>query len=406
VSRRALDPALDRALREASLKRERRGATGNATIVLDDVGPEEALALDSLLSVSRRRSVFPGARLRVSLSELETALASCGFEPREEYERVAGRPLRDLRAERARRRELRTEFREWLASQELVRARPELAAWCEEAIRTGRVHADIAALVERALGILERLSAASGSVQRTVLAAEMVGGDPHALDPGTPLHQLTVSMLAAITDLPPDAGPRDVWAAWNVVVDPISSHVAALNLPLAGAGVAVELARAAHGSHVILTYGQLAASELSWADGVSCFSCENPSVLIAAEQALGPVCPPLVCTGGWPSDAARLIFACVAGSGGQVRHHGDFDEAGLQILRDLEAHYGAAGWQFDLEALRALPGHLRQPGPHVEGPDRDTATAQPPSPIVEELLLGHLIADLRSTAISTEAPRS
>jgi hypothetical protein len=69
-------------------------------------------------------------------------------------------------------------------------------------------------------------------------------GDPHALDVGTPLHRLTVSLLGAAAGLGSDASSREVWAAWNVLVDPISSNVAALNLPLIGNGSAAALARA------------------------------------------------------------------------------------------------------------------------------------------------------------------
>jgi uncharacterized protein (TIGR02679 family) len=392
VTAPTLESALDRTLRMAAAKRERRGATGNATIVIPDVGAEEALALDGLLAVSRRRHVLPCAHLRLSLSELEAALQSCGLDPRREFERVLGRPLRDMPAQREARRALRTEFRVWLTSHEVVRARPELAMWCEEAARTGRIHADIAPVVERALRILSRLLGSGGPIQRTVLAAEVVDGDPHALDPGTSLHQLCVSMLAALSDVPVDAAPREVWAAWNVLVDPISSHVTALNLPLVGSGIAVEVARSAGASHVVLTYGQLSASDLTWPDGVPCFSCENPSVLIAAERALGPACPPLVCTGGWPSDAARVIFARVAEAGGQVRHHGDFDEAGVQILRDLERHYRAVSWRFDLAALNLALGESGQPG--SPAPDLEAAVAQLASPIAEEMLLAGLISDL------------
>jgi hypothetical protein len=89
-----------------------------------------------------------------------------------------------------------------------------------------------------------------------------------------------------------------------------------------------------------------------------------------------------------------------------LRHHGDFDEAGVQILRDLETRYGAAPWQFDLKALHVTLDRLGRPEPPVEGSALETAVAQLPSPIAEELLLGHLIADLRAAAISTERPGS
>jgi uncharacterized protein (TIGR02679 family) len=186
-----------------------------------------------------------------------------------------------------------------------------------------------------------------------------------------------------------------VWTAANVQVDPVSSSVAALNLPLVGDGVAARLVRAAAGSHVVLTYGQLSADRLLWTDDVDCFSCENPSVLIAAERALGAECPPLVCTGGRPSDAVRLLFSAVSRSGGQIRHHGDFDEAGIQILRDLEHRYQAQPWRFDVEAWHACTRRLGRMASGAATP----STAQLESvigdgSIPEELTLTWLLEDL------------
>lgn len=128
----------------------------------------------------------------------------------------------------------------------------------------------------------------------------------------------------------------------------------------------------------------------------SCFSCENPSVLIAEQQALGQACPPLVCTGGRPSDAVRLLFSSVHRSGAQIRHHGDFDEAGVQILRDLEDRYGAVPWRFDVESLcGALHGLGRAPlhprPATLEGAVQKLATTLP-----EELVIDDLISDLRA----------
>ena len=231
MSDAALDPALRRALLLARDKRERRGGSGDGKVVVAELKPDEALALDGLLSVSRRRPVLPGETLRVALSTFEAALRACGLDPRREYERVGGRPLRDLPAERAARLELRSEFRSWLESHEVVQSRPLVAEWFDQACRQGRVHADMRPLVERALRVVGALPAVE-PVQRTVLAAKLVDGDPHALDVGTPLHGLTVSLLEAAAELDPDIGARAVWSAWNVVVDPISSNVAVLNLPV------------------------------------------------------------------------------------------------------------------------------------------------------------------------------
>ncbi len=394
----ALDRALDRTLRIACAKREQRGAAGDGTVVVDQVRADEAFALDGLLAPSRRRPVLCGDTLRVPLSQLEAALISCGFDPRHEYERVSGRHVRDLRAERTAREELRTEFHSWLWSHEILNAMPDLAAWFEQAVGTGRVHAELAPLVQRGLEIVGRLLHESGTVQRAVLAAEMAGGDPHALDPGTALHGLTVSLLAAGSGISAEASPREVWAAWNVLVDPVSSYAAALNLPLSGSGVAVELARAAHGTHVVLTYGQLVASQVRWPGGAPCFSCENPSVLVAAEKALGARCPPLVCTGGRPSDAVRLIVACVRRSGERVRHHGDFDESGVQILCDLERRNGAVPWRFDVAALHEALDLLGWSPRLRSSSDLAQAVGELERAIPEELLLDRLIEDLAATA--------
>ena len=392
-----LDAALHRALLAARDKRERRGATGDGTVVLPALEPDEALALDGLLSLSRRRPVLAGRPLRISLSQLEAALTACGIDPRSAYEAVGGRSVRDLPAERAAARASRTEFRTWLAENEVARSRPPVSAWLEEAADQGRILADTRPLVERALRIVGALPAVD-PVQRTVLAASLLDGDPHALDPGTSLHRLTASLLGAAAGLADDAPAREVWAAWNVVVDPISSNVVTLNLPLVGEGRVAQLARATRGTHVILTYGQLSAGDLRWPRGVECFSCENPAVLIAAEQALGASCPPMLCTGGRPSDAVRLLLSSLCASGASVRHHGDFDEAGVQILRDLEARYRVLPWRFDLPSLSEALELRGAPVASERAATLEVAVEGLTNVVAEELTIDELLEDLRAAA--------
>jgi uncharacterized protein (TIGR02679 family) len=394
LSRPTADPSLDRTILVARDKREQRGAGGDGRLVVPDLTAEEALALDGLLFTSRRKAVLPGTTLRVALSEFEAALTSCGIDPRQEYRRVGGRPVRDLPAERAAGQERRSEFRSWLMSHPAVVARSAVAEWFEQAVRQGRVHEAMGPLVEQALQIVAALPG-EDPVQRGVLAARILDGDPHALDVGTPLHGLTVSLLAAAAGLGWDASARDVWAAWNVLVDPTSSNVTALNLPLIGDGPGAAIARAVRGTHVVLTYGQLSAADLWWPPRVPCFSCENPSVIIAAERRLGSVCPPLISTGGRPSDAVRLLFSTVHRAGVRPRHHGDFDEAGVQIFRDLEDSYGAVSWRFDVEALcTALrPRTLMRPAGSLEDSVRRISCG-----LAEEMVIDDLVADLRNAA--------
>jgi uncharacterized protein (TIGR02679 family) len=389
LSGASADPALDRAILKARDKREQRGPGGDGRLVVPDLTAEEALALDGLLFTARRKPILPGTTLRVALSQFEAALTSCGIDARAEYERIGGRPHRDLPAERAAQQERRGAFRTWLMSHPAVAARPAVAEWFEQALRQGRVHEAMRPLVEQALRVLAALPGET-AVQRGVLAARILGGDPHALDVGTPLHGLMIALLAAAAGLGYETSTRQVWAAWNVLVDPVSSNVAGLNLPLIGDGPAAAIARAARGTHVVLTYGQLSAAELRWPPGVPCFSCENPSVVIAAEQRLGAACPPLVCTAGRPSDAVRRLFSIVHRAGVRVRHHGDFDEAGVQIFRDFEECYAALPWRFDVEALGQALGRTRPPSGTLEDSVRRLSCSVP-----EEIVIDDLLADLR-----------
>jgi uncharacterized protein (TIGR02679 family) len=373
-------------------KRERRGATRDGRVVLAALGAEEAFALDGLLTPRRR--ILAGSSLRVALSAFEAAVRAQGFDPLVEYERVGGRPVRDLAAEREASRRRRADFHASLTEHDVARRHPPVAAWLIEAARQGRIHAEMRDLVERALEVVGALPAAK-PVQRTVLAAELLDGDPHALDVGTALHTLTVSLLSAAFAIEPSStSARNVWAAANVLVDPVSSNLAALNLPLLGNGAAARLAQAAPGSHVVLTYGQLSAAALEWPAGLACFSCENPSVLIAAERTLGAGCPPLVCTGGRPSDAVRRLYEAIASAGGEIRHHGDFDEAGVQILRDLQLRYDAQPWRFDVDSWHRHRARLSSTSPAPRSPTLETVPGDRSLP--EELVIGELMDDLRA----------
>jgi uncharacterized protein (TIGR02679 family) len=387
-----LDPALRRALVRARDRRERRGAGGDATFTLESLSDAEALALDGLLSP--RKTVLPSTTRRFWLSTLEAALREIGIDPREAYEAVGDGPLRDRPAERAATRGARERFHEWLAGHPAVGDRPAVGAWLVEAARAGRINHDLQAVVEQALAVVAAVPPPA-PVQRSVLAAELIDDDPHALDVGTALHSLVVALLAAAGGLAGGTPPREVWATWNVLVDPISSNVAALNLPLLGDGRLARSVDLLWGTAVILTYGQLSGGELRWPGDVECFTCENPAILLGAEQALGVDCPPLICTGGRPSDAVRLLLASLRSAGATIRHHGDFDEAGVQILRDLESRYGALPWRFDTDGLREALRKRARPVPAPWPATLEEAVGLCSSSLPEELLLDELLGDLR-----------
>lgn len=395
------DPALRRALLAAREKREERGATGDGTVVTPALEPDEALALDGLLS--QRKPVLPGRPLRIALSRFEAALREYDIDPRSAYE-VLGGPLRDRPTERAATRQTRTGWRSWLATHEVARKHPPVAAWLDEAAQQGRLRANSRPLVEQALLIVGVLPAHK-PVQRAVLAARMLHGDPHGLDAQTPLHRLTVSLLAAAAGLDEGASAREVWAAWNVLVDPISSNVAVLNLPPPADDRLTQLVGLMGGSHIVLTHGQLAGTDLRWPPGLDCFTCENPSVLIAAERVLGSGCPPLVCTGGRPSDAVRLLLSSLRASDTRIHHHGDFDLAGVQIFRDLEARYDADPWRFDVASLCDALSRLGRNVPEPSTATLEDAVSALETIVAEELLIDDLLGDLGQLAVRTSPPR-
>lgn len=394
-----LDATLERTLLAARDKRERIGAGRDGTLTLARLGAEEALALDGLLTP--RKPILAGQTRRIPLSQLEAALRAGGVEPRVAYERVGGRPLRDLPAERAAAKLTQSQFRTWLTEHPVAIARPAVAAWLQDAARQGQVHAGMRPMIEQALWIVAALPSAE-PIQRAVLAARVLDADPHGLDVDTPLHRLTVSLLAAAAGLDRGSSARAIWSAWNVLVDPVSSNVAVLNLPLSVRGDAGKLPRMIRGSHMILTYGQLSASDLRWPPGATCFSCENPSVLIAAEQALGGDCPPLICTGGRPSDAVRLLFCSARAAGASIRHHGDYDSAGVQILRDLEARHGATAWQFDLPSMCTALRRLGRIAPHPPPATLEDGVRALDRGLPEELVIDELLDDLRGAGRSSE----
>src|SRR5262249_56742562 len=128
-----------------------------------------------------------------------------------------------------------------------------------------------------------------------------------------------VSRLIAVTHgLPrPVRAGRDwrrAWAAAGVRCDGVSSRVLALNLPLRGDAPAARWSAAAPGEPLWLSLRSITGA-WSVPAGNRVFACENPTVLEAAADELGPDCPPLICTDGIPSLAALDLVAGLAAAG-------------------------------------------------------------------------------------------
>jgi uncharacterized protein (TIGR02679 family) len=342
-------PGLERLWRQAHARRQSRGAAGDARIVLSDVDREEAFALDGLPWPGRPKTVLPGTTFTTTLSRLEAAVSAAGGELDVILTDAIGTAPRDLRAETRAQRDRRLAFGSWLAEHPVVQAHPGLGGWVANVRRVGVPGPTDKMRVAKALDVIAALPW-SPLVARSTLAAHVLEGDAHGLDPDTELGRLCATLLswrAGNSDRSLDPiERRDLWLGYGVEVDPLSCTVLTLGLVSTGA---TPVARALHvmrGHAVALTYAQLRAEALLWPAGATIFSCENPVVVRTAERALGASCPPLVCTGGWPNAAVLALFDELRAAGATIHHHGDHDPSGFKILDYLTERLQVTPWRF------------------------------------------------------------
>ena len=402
-------PALGRLWEAARRARERRGAEGDARVTLTRVSLAEARELDWLLAPVRRRGVHAGQDVRVSLSQLAQAVAAAGDDLRGVLERHGG-PLVDRPAAARRARAAERCVWEGIERHSALIARPELRDWVERARVGGALGApgrDAAARrrLMCALDVVDELP--REKVERSALSAEVCGGEPHALDSGSRVELLVRGMLAHLQGVGErrlDAlRARELWAAFGVECDPTAATVLALGLRARGRSPLARAVRAQAGGHVVITYGQLRSQPVRFSHPVV-HVCENPSVVTAAERELGSDCPPLVCLGGWPNAAVRLLCARLRAGGASLLYHGDFDWDGLAIAAHAREQLGALPWRFDAVEYRraaALWSDLRRLGKRPpRTPDGEVADAleEVGRVVPEELVREDLVADLREAS--------
>ncbi|HWC27459.1 MAG TPA: TIGR02679 family protein [Solirubrobacteraceae bacterium] len=397
----ALDePALQRLWSQARRAWQRRGAAGDATIHIARLGHVEAAAIAGLPWPGRHRPVLPGDDLRRPLSHLEAALREIGEELLAVLERHGG-PVEDPRAERRAARAARADLFESLEQMIDASGHPELHAWLAGA----RLRPGDEARARLALSVVVGLPSAE-TVDRAALAARRCSGDSHALDPGTALERLVRRLLQQLDGCPDaDLGALEVrrlYERFGVEPDPTSSVVLTLGLPGEPGSVCGRVLTASAGRHAVLSYGLLRDEPPRWPGGLRVFVCENPTVVHAAERALGGSCAPLVCTAGWPGSAAQLLLASLRDSGAQLLHHADFDDDGIAMHDHLARTYGAVPWRFDAAAYGAAAARA---GPRAGAREPRLAAAglaathaQLGIRVVEELLLDELLRDLGDAA--------
>jgi uncharacterized protein (TIGR02679 family) len=351
-------------LRARLRARLERGAALTGRLTLATPTSEERSAIERLIGRITR-----GRALHVDLDELATVLqeAQLSNDLAAAVMALEG-PVSNRRAHEAeaaaRWRAVMAETREALGSGspwERWLADLEQTGLCRRL--TGGDPEDGATLLAFAMAVLRRLPAEA--VPLAELAASAVG-DSHALDAGEPLATLVLRAVAIRQGMavPEDADQRRAaWAAVGVLADELSAPALVLNLWAHAknpTGRALSLAAEA-GEPYRLSTRQLLRDPPSFdvAPGDVVFVCENPSVVAAAANRLGPRSRPLLCTEGQPKTALRLLLAQLRDAGFRIAYHGDFDWPGIQIGNAIVQRFGADAWRFSArDYLLAKAGTL------------------------------------------------
>lgn len=243
--------------------------------------------------------------------------------------------------------------------------------------------------------------------------AARLTGDTKALSSG-PVAALVLRGLGARLGEPADRVPagaaarRERWESAGVVPDDLASQVLVLGIAVPPApGLAGWLAdAAADGEPMRVTLHQLSryGADIVQPTAVGPIHvCENPAILRAAAERLGPATAPLVCTEGRPSVAATRLLDLLGAGGASFRVRADFDWPGVSIACDTFAHHpGALPWRFSASDYEATVARRRSPGRPLEGLPKPTpwdehlATAMTDTSeaVYEEELLEKLLTDL------------
>ncbi|MEU5987536.1 TIGR02679 family protein [Spirillospora sp. NPDC047418] len=387
-------------VRRVRSRLERGGAlTGKVTLTEATLPQRRAIEL----LLGRRAGI--GTSLSVSLTEVDGVLRTSGASPHglaAAVELLDG-PVRDLARENA------ETAAAWASASapldEALISRPELAEWRAWLDATGLVRrltsgpAEAAHVLRCLAAVVRRLPSPDMPLGR--FAAETCG-HAHALDEG-PLATLALSSARALAGLPfrADGGAesrRETWAAVGVHLDELSSTVLCLGLPGDAVTPTGRMLATLRGEPASLTLRQLRRHTSPIQAGLVRI-CENPVVVAAAADALGPSCPPLVCCNGRPSTAVWRLLELLAEGGAEFAYHGDFDWGGAAIAAAVHARVGWRPWRYDATAYRAATSTTPLTGRPVPTPwDPTLATAMKDRAVrvEEEQVLTDLLTDLAS----------
>lgn len=406
------DPALAEAMSAVRARYETNGAA-RGVARLEALSPEESRALDRLWPASARRRPRAGRPFELDLARWDAHLRTeLGIDLREALE-LAGGGLDPRPQRRSRLKRRKDAFWSEVRRHPLCLREASVLTWIDRLRATGRPlgaqpwESDAERHLDGALTVGRELPR-HPPVERSALAAELLNGDAHALDDDRPVARLLIGQLAVragLTATPRAAAEvRVLWQRFGVLCDSASATALALNLAPVPSTPLAQAIGLMHGQHVALTLGQLQRTALRFAGCAEAFLCENPTVLLRIESELGARSPALVCTGGWPNGAVCTLLDQLRCSSVVLRHHGDFDWAGLEIFAWLRRHYGVTPWRFDRPSYEAAVQSRsdRLATLEVERAkfsDDDALAAslgERRRAVPEELVLSDLVGDLKS----------
>jgi uncharacterized protein (TIGR02679 family) len=339
----------------------------------------------------------------VRLQSLAAALAEHGLSVRTFIEALDGRPVVDQRQLRAEQRAA-AEAERSAAMAILARMgidQVDAEAWLADPGLPRPGSGDLHTLIEQVSHVWRRLPEPAQTRVRLAQLAATTQQDAHALDYREELGRAVSRLIAVTHRLPrPLSAGRDwrrAWAAVGVVCDAVSSRVLVVNLPLLGPAPAAFWSAAAPGEPLWLSLRSI-STNWSTSTKVTVFVCENPTVLEAAADELGPRCPPVVCTDGIASIAALDLIAGLAANGCPIAVRADIDEAGFVAVEQVRSVAPAAKpWRYDTATYASylgLTGVGDGDGEQDQFRQLRELYAQHQTPLHEETLLDQLISDL------------
>ncbi len=323
---------------------DRHGLARRGSVSMPPISDTAAHHLSSLLSCSLT------SRLDLALLERALVLKGIGENLDQALEILGASASQQRLADRmVAQRRLATR----VCVDTLVEQWPETwaATWANWLFQSGQMvsqnEVSAAALVNSVRDILDRQAkVAARPVARNELAVS-VCGSAHALDDGVLLERCARRALwHAIGEHVAYSDGRIVWNTADIHTDRVSAPVLAWHLPLDADSALGRISAAANSAQVPihLTAMALTNHEIVCDQRQPVLLVENPRLVEAAAERQLRRC--VIATNGNPSSTVIQLVLALLQQGVEVRHHTDFDAAGVGICRRM-AERGCKPWRMN-----------------------------------------------------------